>query len=468
MPEFSFIHAADLHLDAPFRGLGLLPENEGFAPQKTLQRASILALERLTDVAIASGADFLLLAGDVYNSADSSLAARLALRDAFIRLEGAGVGVFLAHGNHDPLQAEQGAVPWPANVHVFGAETACRVAFARGGGAPVALVHGVSHTGPSESRNLAATFKRKSPSLLEPDLFQIGLLHCALAGVSGGHDAYAPCAFADLAEAELDYWALGHVHACRLFDRRGKALPSPMETAERDAQPVRAFAAYSGSLQGLHVNESGPHGCLHVRVDARGRAAALGVPLAPVQWETLRLEPGPDLAELPALESMLLERLERLAPAAPATHAVPSGHASDLSGFAPESVAVRVILDGQSPLHAELADPAAAEELRLRAGRELAASRVWIRDLAVALAPVLDIEAALSRPDLAGEVLRLARLLEGDRLLQTAAQALDPLFKRPRLRKDLAAPEGEELTALVNEAALLCLDLLGPEAGGDD
>lgn len=476
MTEFSFIHAADLHLDAPFRGLGAMTEDEDFAPQRVLRQATFLALERLTDACIASGADFLLLAGDVYNSADSSLRARLALRDAFVRLAEAGVGVFLAHGNHDPLRAEHGAVPWPDNVHVFGSEPGCRVAFARGSGPPVALVHGASHTGPAEGRNLASGFKRKTPSLLEPDLFQIGVLHCALAGVSGGHDAYAPCSFGDLAEADLDYWALGHVHACRLLDRRGRPLPSPMPPYRSLALPSsmpsgtapvgRPAAAYSGSLQGLHVNECGPHGCLLVRVDAKGRTEARGLPLAPVQWEQLQVEPGPELCDLPALEGLILERAESLAPgrADDMPHKPAGERAETPGGLAPESIALRIILAGPSPLHAELSVPEAVEELRLRLGRDLASRGVWIRDLAVRLTPVLDLDAARLRPDLAGEVLRLADGLTGDELLATAASALDPLFKRARLRKDLVEPEADELAALVGEAALLCLELLGPDS----
>ena len=105
MTEFSFVHAADLHLDAPFRGLSdsLLADAGGqgrpSAERKTLARllreASFLALERLTAFCILSGADFLLLAGDVYNAAESSLKARLALRDAFLRLKEHGIAVFL-------------------------------------------------------------------------------------------------------------------------------------------------------------------------------------------------------------------------------------------------------------------------------------------------------------------------------------------------------------------------------------
>lgn len=461
MTEFSFVHAADLHLDAPFRGLGMLSEDTNLAPRKALRQAGFLALERLTSFCLASGADFLLLAGDVYNSADSSLRARLALRDAFVRLGESGIGVFMVHGNHDPFQAEQSAVPWPDNVHVFGPEVESRPAFGKNGG-QVARIYGASHAGPAETRNLAANFKPETS--LEPELFQIGLLHCAVAEIGGGHALYAPCLFADLAGAGLDYWALGHVHACRLFDRRGRVLPQPFCQPGTIAPAVadKPLAAYSGSIQGLHVNESGPHGCLHIRVDSRGRTTPVGITLAPVQWETLDIEPGLEITGLPALEAMLLERLEALAALACPATLLPG------QGFAPESMAVRIRLCGQSPLYADFAKPGAIEELHRRLGLELSDGRVWIWDIESRLAPLLDIEAAKLRPDLAGEVLRLAASLEGDALLRSASAALDPLFTSPRLRKILDPPEPGELKTLVDRAALLCFELLAPQEIPDE
>ena len=472
MTEFSFVHAADLHLDAPFRGLAASPaltadpmDASAPGPGALLRTATFTALERLTELCIHSGADFLLLAGDVYNSAESSLRARLALRDAFSRLEKEGIGVFLAHGNHDPLSEEQGAIPWPGNVTVFGRQVGVQPAFSRGRtGQPVALVHGVSHGSAKENQNLARRFKRKASTLLEPEIFQIGLLHCALTGMSGSHEAYAPCSFSDLAEAELDYWALGHVHACRLMDRRGKLLASPEKGATNRERSLSA--AYPGSTQGLHVNETGPHGCLLVHVDAGSRARARMLPLAPVQWEQMHLEPGLTIMDIPALERFLLEKLESIAPRRDSPeHEARDKTERPLPAFSPEAVMARVVLSGRSPLDHELRRPDAAEVLREHIGQELIGTGVWLRDLIPATRPPLDVDAAMTRPDLAAEVLRTASSLRDDpqALRGAAADALDPLFKKPRLRKLLDEPEGQELSALVDEAAFLCLDLLGPD-----
>lgn len=471
MTEFTFVHAADLHLDAPFRGLRqTLPDDARTVAAKKLVRllreATFIALERLTDLCIQTNADFLLLAGDVYNSAESSLRARLALRDAFLRLEGAGIRVFLAHGNHDPLQDET-AIPWPDNVTVFGNRVTTCVAGRRGEGPetdqPLALVHGISHSGPREGRNLARLFKRRPHTLLDPDMYQIGLLHCALADMSGAHEAYAPCAFADLVEAEMDYWALGHVHAPRLLDRRGRPLPGP---------EAAAFAAYAGSVQGLNINETGAHGCLLARVDAKGRTVVTPIPLAPVRWEQIVLEPGSDIAGIPSLERLLLDRLETFAPQSPLSGQELAGNgatADDNSapplGHAPEAVIVRVSLRGRTSLNHELRKPDAAATLRERLEAELSGIGVWVREILVATRPLLDVDAVAARPDLAGEAMRagLALCADPEHLARTAERTLAPLFQRARLRKLVTEPDAGELAALAEEAAFLCLDLLGVE-----
>lgn len=456
MKAFSFVHAADLHLDAPFRGIG--GTEAGLA--RLLREATFTALDRLVDCCLASGADFLLLAGDVYNSAESSLRARLALRDALERLAQEGVGVFLAHGNHDPLNAEQGAVPWPENVTVFGKGVTSAPAWRRGesgaeGAFAAALVHGVSHASAREGQNLAATFKRRPATLMAPELFQIGLLHCALADWSGAHEAYAPCTFGDLAAAEMEYWALGHVHAPKLLDRRGRML-------EGGGPHSGVLAAYAGSLQGLHVNESGPHGCLVGRVDANGRLTLEAVELAPVRWEQVRLEPGPDVTDVPSLELLALNSLEALAPARP--------EGASALCQPPEAVAVRLTLAGRSPLNHELREPGAADALREHLGQELAGTGVWLRDLIAATRPMLDVDAALLRPDLAGETLRTGLGLRDDpeALAEAGRRALEPLFKRPRVRRAVAEPSPDELAAMAEEAAFLCLDLLGAEQEAED
>ena len=461
MSPCTFVHAADLHLDAPFRGLGGVfsgcPEDTDRLAE-LFREATFTALDRLVLLCIREQADFLLLAGDVYNSAESSLRARLALRDAFVRLGREGIGVFLVHGNHDPVGADDGIIPWPGNVTVFGEEAGVCQAFSRGpegfGRKAAALISGVSHRGSKESRNLARLLRRREAGLLNPDLFQIGLVHCNLAGAAGGHENYAPCSLSDLADADLDYWALGHVHARRVLDREGKGSRGP--DGADGAALHSPLAAYPGSLQGLHVNESGPHGCLLGRVDEHKRLTLRFVALAPVQWEQIAIEPGLEITDIPALENLLLEGLEALGPNAAPAHNSPD--------FPPLALPVRLSLVGRSPLDHALRKPGAAEALRGHLGAELAGSGLFIRDILVDTRPALDIPAALKRPDLAGEALRTAFALResADDQEELAETALGPLFRKNKLRKAIPAPEPEELSALIEEAAFLCLDLLGP------
>ena len=74
MESLRFIHAADLHLDSPFRGAGdVSPEL-----REKLQAATMGALGRIVDHTISAKADFLVIAGDLYDSRDRSLRALLA------------------------------------------------------------------------------------------------------------------------------------------------------------------------------------------------------------------------------------------------------------------------------------------------------------------------------------------------------------------------------------------------------
>ena len=58
-----FVHAADLHIDSPLRGLD---KYEG-APAARLRAATRRALENLVALCIEEQASFLLLAGDVFD-----------------------------------------------------------------------------------------------------------------------------------------------------------------------------------------------------------------------------------------------------------------------------------------------------------------------------------------------------------------------------------------------------------------
>jgi len=60
---FKFIHAADVHLDSPLRGLSKYES----APAESLRNACRKAFENLVDLAIEEKVAFVLLAGDLYD-----------------------------------------------------------------------------------------------------------------------------------------------------------------------------------------------------------------------------------------------------------------------------------------------------------------------------------------------------------------------------------------------------------------
>ena len=116
--RFNFVHAADLHLDTPFEGLGRVRPDLA----ARLRDASLEAFDTLIDLTLGRGAEFLLLAGDVYDGADRGLRAQLRFLRGLKRLATDGVKVFVVHGNHDPLDGWSAIREWPPNVTVFGAD----------------------------------------------------------------------------------------------------------------------------------------------------------------------------------------------------------------------------------------------------------------------------------------------------------------------------------------------------------
>ncbi len=517
-----FLHAADLHLDAAFKGLSSsVPAGVG----TILRDATFTAWSRLVDAACALRPDFVLLGGDIYNQEDGSLRAQLALRDGCVRLREANIPVFIVHGNHDPLPARASAVRLPENVTVFGAAQPEAVKVYREG-VPVAMVHGMSHATGRETRSLARLFRR-APA----DLFQVGLLHCTVDSIAAS-EQYAPASLKDFAASDFDYWALGHIHA-----------PQVAGYAPR--------VVYPGSPQGLHSNEDGPHGCVLVDV-AHGEISTRLLPLAPVRWAEVVVpldgsaaahaadaEPfagdTPDvrvsgvavsesgsvggeietpgilgtlyaLDSLDALDDALNTAVEQRVHAltrpeggaggfvkidkgAPPLWSglISAGGVAGVAGTAdngripwddtdkftpppPEGIVLRVRLTGRTPLDATLRDAGVLDELadRLRDAREGARPFVWIQDIRRETRPEMDMDAARERGDLLGETLRVAHGLaqnppDSGPSREMWNAALAPLFRSPQARQCCDAPDAKELTRLMEEAALLCANLLEGE-----
>src|SRR5438093_1078458 len=139
-PRFRFVHAADLHLDTPFASIGRV------APEiaDRLRDASLEAFDALVRMTIDRDAAFMVVAGDTYDNADRGVRAQLRFLRGVERLGESGIPVFVAHGNHDPLDGWSAVRRTPGNLVVFGAEAVEAYAVTRAGDA-LAQVYGISY-----------------------------------------------------------------------------------------------------------------------------------------------------------------------------------------------------------------------------------------------------------------------------------------------------------------------------------
>ncbi len=321
---FSFLHAADLHLDTPFTSVGGYPDAVGEA----LREASLQAWDALVEEASRRQVAFVLLAGDLYDGAERGLRAQRAFLGGVTRLADEGIRTLIVHGNHDPVAEGWTAVrSFPDLVTTFPAHAVGTERFDAGGEA--VAIHGTSYAVAATSDNLARRYPRA-----DGDGFHIGLLHANVGGPTTGHADYSPCSLDDLRRTGYHYWALGHVHGRRVLC---------------DGEP---WVVYPGNLQGRTTKptERGAKGAVVVAVDHGVAAAPEFVALDRIRFVDL------DVAIDPYVEvASLLDQLEALA--SPAAH---DGR----------SLVVRATIGGSGPLHEQLLSPTrrteVLEELRRR------------------------------------------------------------------------------------------------------
>jgi DNA repair exonuclease SbcCD nuclease subunit len=130
MAKFSFLHAADIHLDSPLRGLS---RYDG-VPAEEIRIATRTALNNLVDTAIDEGVAFVVISGDLYDGDWQHFGTGLFFCAAMGRLAKESIDVFLLFGNHDAESAQTKKLPLPHNVKVFGS------------GQPETLIHEATGT----------------------------------------------------------------------------------------------------------------------------------------------------------------------------------------------------------------------------------------------------------------------------------------------------------------------------------
>jgi len=418
---FCFLHAADLHLDSPFRGLADVPETV----RRRLRESTFAALRRLTETVLSRDVDFVVLAGDLYDAADRPLRAQLRFRREVERWAEAGVQTFIVHGNHDPLGGWQARLDWPKSVHVFGSQgVECKPAYRRSGEL-AAFVYGISYREAAVRDNLAAGFARRGEAP-----FHLAVLHANADG-DPRHDNYAPCRLADLAAAGFDYWALGHVHESRMLHEY-------------------PHIAYSGCTQGRHFRETGKKGAWLVRVSASGAVE----PSFVETWDVLWLEESVSIEGAEREE----ELRDRLLAAAERARAAADGRPCVL----------RVAVEGRGPLHGRLQVPGEREGWldMLREWLGPPDDRddwVWAGELIVRTGSERDWRAALAEEGFAGELARMAMRTAEDPAAarELLDDALKDILLQPRVRDWLAGRSDAERAEWILRGAEAALWRLG-------
>jgi exonuclease SbcD len=407
-----FVHAADLHIDSPLKGLN---RYEG-APVERLRGATRQALRRLVDLATDEQVDFVLIAGDLYDRDWQDFHTGLFVREQMVRLGRQGIRVFIVQGNHDAQGVISRQVPWPDNVKVFSSKKAETVKLPE----LQVAIHGHSFPDREVPEDLVPGYPDAMPAC-----FNIGMLHTSLTGVEG-HDTYAPTTLATLRAKGYDYWALGHVHARQVVSEQPRVV-------------------YPGNLQGRHARETGPKGCELVSVQ-NGVIESQFMPLDVVRWHQVEV----DLSS-----ARRLDHVPKLVSAALTTAA----------NEAAESLhAVRLTLSGESALHAMEADqPGTLAAAAQAAAQDITGAEVWIEKIRLNLRSPVDRQQLAQGTDAVAELVRWVDVLaddteELDRFCRPVLEAvLDnlPQEVKQALAMDAGADDAPSLGDLASLRALL-------------
>ena len=323
----TFLHAADLHVGAPFRGLRALSDEWA----RRLAEAIPAAWDRAVEAAISRQVDFVVVSGDIFDSVRASYRDYLRFFEGLNRLDAAGIPSYLCTGNHDPLSLwQQDFFALPPSATMLAADRPDFALYERDG-RPLAIIGGRGYPNKvwSQGENIAegitraAAIRALGPRSAEAP-FAVGVLHTGLTL----DPVKAPTDPVELLRAGFDYWALGHIHSPWVNDKHAPRI------------------VFSGCIQGRDVRETGPRGVNIVTLSQAGPPSIAFVPTASVVWEKVEVDAS-DCPNIPALVSKVMRELFAV-----------NGDASC------EMMVSRVVLAGATPLHDVLGRPGVLEEVR--------------------------------------------------------------------------------------------------------
>lgn len=393
-----FVHAADLHIDSPLRGLD---RYEG-APVARLRGATRRALENLVAACIDEQAAFLLLAGDIFDGQWKDFSTGLFFAAQMSRLRDAKIPVVVVRGNHDAASAVTKALRLPDNVHELSSKAPQTFEIA----AANTCIHGQSFAHRATLDDLAA----KYPAPVS-GAFNVGLLHTSLDGRQG-HEPYAPTSLDVLRAKGYDYWALGHVH-------------------RREILSTDPYVVFPGNLQGRHARETGEKGASIVTVEGGVIRSVEHRALDVVRWETVEI----DVSEATDAIEAVDRTIARL------TEAVERAEGRVL--------AARVVVHGTTPASTELRRESERFVAEIRAaGRDTLGDDLWIEKVFVETRARIDVEALRRDAGAVGHLARKLQDLRGDP--KALADLADECFADLARKLPAELREGEGALSLLD------------------
>ncbi len=329
--SIKILHAADLHLGAPFRGLGHVSKTWA----TRLTRAITESFDRVIDIAIERKVDFMVVSGDIFDATRASYGDYLYFFEGMRRLGKEGIPVYMVTGNHDPYTSwKQGLLLLPENVHMLPADRPGFELFCRDG-EPLCLIGGrgyYNQTWPADkciAEGITRALGEEALAEASPDAssapFAIGILHTGL----NLDPVKAPVKPSVMMKAGMDYWACGHIH-------QRYAYPS-----EENPRIV-----FSGCIQGRDIKETGPRGVYEVTLSQGKPPHIEFIPTASVVWQKMKVDIS-DCSTLPGVSDLIMRELFRV-----------NGKAHC------EEMVSRITLKGETALHSVLARPEVCEDLR--------------------------------------------------------------------------------------------------------